>query len=258
MSNAKCNHTMKKISRQLLSLFLMLYATAAAAQNITLPYFNGFEDNAENSEWILNPGDDCTDKWYISGATSYDGEHSMYISYWGEDSLKFGKEKNVAVAYREVSLPQGAYEITFQWRNYASDSKSGLYVSVYSASAGAAPGSVTGSSDMEPLSLVSCQSLLQQDGTTRGTRLAGDGNWYTSSFTYSFNAGETYYLAFIWVNNEPADMTTRISTAIDNIQISNSSAKAPTGITVDDMCDTAVNMEGAGSAVRPRMAQGRH
>ena len=240
MSNAKCNHTMKKISRQLLPLFLMLCATATAAQNITLPYFNGFEDNAENSEWILNPGDDCTDKWYISGATSYDGERSMYISYWGEDSLKFGKEKNVAVAYREVSLPQGAYEITFQWRNYASDSKSGLYVSVYSASAGAAPGSVTGSSDMEPLSLVSCQSLLQQDGTTRGTRLAGDGNWYTSSFTYSFNAGETYYLAFIWVNNEPADMTTRISTAIDNIQISNSSAKAPTGITVDDMCDTAV------------------
>ncbi len=232
---------MKNSTAKTIFIYIMLlYAVTCSAQNITLPYFNGFEDNTENGNWILNPGDVCTDKWYFGNATSYDGEKSMYISYWGEDSLKFGTDKNVAVVYREISLPQGAYEISFQWRNHVTDNKSGLYVSVYSTSAGAAPQSVMGSSNMEPLSQVSCQSLLQQDGTTRGSRLAGDGNWYTSSFTYSFNAGETYYVAFIWVNNETAEEQTRISTAIDNIQIANSSSKAPTGITVEGVCDTAI------------------
>lgn len=216
-----------------------------SAQVVSVPYFYGFEDKdaAENALWHLGNvvnADKCTDKWYRSSATSREGEKSMYISSVANgDTLKYGKNKNVVVAYREVSFARnGSYDITFDWRCVASSDKSGLFVSIYPVSSGGgAPRCIFNSSDPDPFVTLNLQTFEMPDGS-RSKRLCNDGQWQTSSVSYSFNQGDVYYLAFVWVNNESADEN-RIAPAIDNLYITNSSPKVPKSLTVESVCDTA-------------------
>lgn len=224
-------------------LLLLMAGTVSAQSEVRLPYLNGFEDATENARWVLASGQLCEDKWYIDGATQFDGDSALYISSVGKDSLKYGKEQNVVVAYRKISLPTTAqYDITFDWRNRVVDENSGLFVAVYECSTNIIPQSVKGSITPIPIIDVSMRSmsLIQPDGKSVDYRLAGDGDWHSTSFSHSFRGKTDNYLVFIWINDKSDAAATRIGAAIDNLQISYSVPKPPRDIDVATKCDTII------------------
>ena len=53
------------------------------AQVISVPYFCGFEDSLEISNWVLNAGADgvnCQDQWMVGNLDYNEGYNSLYIS----------------------------------------------------------------------------------------------------------------------------------------------------------------------------------
>lgn len=91
-----------------------------ASQFVQLPYYCGFEDSLENRQWrIVNTVDEG---WYIGGATSAEGDFSLYISndggvsnavnpYSASTGQKF-------YAYRDVYFTPGyaEYNVSFDYK----------------------------------------------------------------------------------------------------------------------------------------------
>lgn len=66
--------------RKFFVLFLLFsFGKGMMAQSISIPYFCGFEDEAENALWHMNTGtqgEDCDDQWQIGGIDYYEGNNS--------------------------------------------------------------------------------------------------------------------------------------------------------------------------------------
>ena len=104
-------------------LSVFLFCSYAYAQNadasISVPYNFSFEEDeaVELSKWVLNPGlgaDTLSEKWIVGKAARSDGERSLYISNNGEDN-QFGVGPLTQYAYRDILLPKGVYECSFDW-----------------------------------------------------------------------------------------------------------------------------------------------
>ena len=83
----------------------------------SLPYTCGFEDAAENANWVIQNGV-ATNKFFIGQATANQGEKSLYISNDnGTTNAYTITAAGYAIAYREISIQtQGVYEVSFDWR----------------------------------------------------------------------------------------------------------------------------------------------
>ena len=101
-------------------LFLTLFSVCLCAQTttqISVPYSFSFEESeaAELANWVLNPGEQAaglTEKWIVGSATRSDGYRSLYISDNGEEN-HFGVGPLTQFAYRDILLPKGVYECSF-------------------------------------------------------------------------------------------------------------------------------------------------
>ena len=95
-----------------------------AQAQISIPYSYSFEDTetAENGEWVMDvadvPGEEY-DVWHRGSATFSDGQKSLYISHDGGVNPFYGRQKGIVVAYRRISMRQGTYILTFDWKNTA-------------------------------------------------------------------------------------------------------------------------------------------
>ena len=83
-------------------------------------YYCDFEDAAENANWTLNKpkneGYNWVNQWAIGKGISSLGEQSMYISPDGGTSVGYKKtESRVVIAWRELQLEAGRYDIAFDW-----------------------------------------------------------------------------------------------------------------------------------------------
>lgn len=89
-----------------------------------------FEDDKENSRWVLNTGKDgsnCANRWYIGAPGNNGGAKGLYIS--GDDGATasyVGTSTFVAV-YRTITLPVGTYELSFDWQALGNEND-GIYV----------------------------------------------------------------------------------------------------------------------------------
>lgn len=230
--------------------FLLICAVAGIwAQgnvNIPIPYSCSFEDPAENANWVINsgiapPADKVShyDRWYIERATQTDGLYSLFISNDGGMTTQYDTRRNVIVAYREIAMPQGTYEFSFDWKNNASQksSISGLYVCLVPSNMFSAPQSDPNSSTLQRWT--SFKQSIETEGNPEPQPLKGTLDWKNSSFQQSFNGtGETYYLTFAWVNDERDTLPNSIGACIDNIQITSAACARPKNLTVETMCDT--------------------
>lgn len=221
--------------------------------NIQIPYSCSFEDPQENSNWVLNsginpPNDKVShyDRWYIERATQTDGLYSLFISNDEGMTPGFDVRPNLIVAYREIAMPAGQYEFSFDWKNNASLTKknSGLYVCLIPSSMFPAPQSTPSSSTIQRW--LSFAQNIETEGAPEPTPLKGSLDWKNSSFTQMFNGtGETYYLTFAWLNDERDTLPNSLSACIDNIQITSAACARPENIVVETMCDTIkINWEG--------------
>ena len=229
-----------KTIRDICTALLLLTTVTAWGQNrhITPPYYCGFEDATENALWELNigSGTQCNDLWYIGTAAFNEGSHSLYISDNGGLDAQYGAKPNVTVVKRTFTIPDGGYEVSFDWRNLAQNN-SGLYVCIYQQ------GSITADSDPNTSAIPqwvqrTWRPVSMSDGSST-TCMSGTSEWMNSSFTFNVAGNRTMEIAFVWVNsNRDTTVLNPVSACIDNIQITSTNCRKPWDMTVNATCDT--------------------
>ena len=109
----------KNLLQILLPILLWLTQGILVAQNISIPYFCGFEDSADNSAWNMNVGasDDATDQWMISNIDYSEGSKALTISCDGGKKATFGSNRNMIVAYRRMKMDTSiTVNVSFDWK----------------------------------------------------------------------------------------------------------------------------------------------
>lgn len=224
---------MKKLFLSMAFLAIMLPLLADVA--VTTPYSMGFEafgaDSIEAGNWVLNPGDatvNCPDKWYIGSAISGQGQQALYISGDGGSTASIGNGRSLQFAYRDVLLPAGTYEFSFDWYCEGSDS---AYLAVgYATTSNTYI--VASTSFMEvPVQV----SLYLQKDSLHGSV---NGVWRNEAFEFNSNGSRTYRFFFMWVNYAHVP-TIGMSAAIDNVRIQNANCKRPYNVKAENLnCDS--------------------
>ena len=245
-------------------LFLIVWMPLwVCAQQITVPWQCGFEDSAENSQWVLNPQTpNATDKWEIGSATYSEGSQSLYISTNDGASAQYGANPDIVITYRKIRFPQkaGKYNISFDWKSIGDTVRAKLYVCLlrednltrgfYTDNQGTSRGLLDlaneSSGDLTTRVLSKLSKLT--DGTSQYDYLYGSKKWKNYSILggpdnpeSSISLGATtaksnYALAFIWVNANIDKDSCRLGACIDNIQIASSLLPKPTELTAEMHC----------------------
>lgn len=194
------------------------------AQQITLPYFNGWEDEAENALWQMNSGmhgANASNKWYVSSKAHFHGSHSLLISDLGlsADTIPTYSNNTVSViAARTFTLPKGTYDLSFAWRVFGEKNFDGLYVawipdnSDISTSVGLPP------------------NWLKTASPYNGNMFNDQMAW-TVERTTIVSQGRPMKLVFVWVNdNKNAAIP---SVCIDDVQIAADECGKPLSLKAD-------------------------
>ena len=246
-------------------LFLIVWMPLwVCAQQITVPWQCGFEDSAENSQWVLNPQTpNATDKWEIGSATYSEGSQSLYISTNDGASAQYGANPDIVITYRKIRFPQkaGKYNISFDWKSIGDTVRAKLYVCLlrednltrgfYTDNQGTSRGLLDlaneSSGDLTTRVLSKLSKLT--DGTSQYDYLYGSKKWKNYSILggpdnpeSSISLGATtaksnYALAFIWVNTNIDKDSCRLGACIDNIQIASSLLPKPTELKAEMHCE---------------------
>ncbi len=206
----------------LLLLVAISYAVSAQTPTTvaTAPYFCGFEDAAENANWVLNPGSPAiinnpnfVNKWAIGQASHKQGYNGLYICKDNDVSLSVYAEKSgYTYAYREFNLPVGEYDLAFSWRclgEFNADEVIAYWM----------PVSVTTNGGLvatEPAAVRPYKIALTTGA--KGDSLHSSSAWrYAKGTVKVTNANQNYKLAFLWRNNN--DRTYNPGGCIDNVQL---------------------------------------
>ena len=217
-----------------LSFFCISVCGQGQPAPISVPYAFSFEDNEtdELSKWVLNPGEQAaglTEKWIVGSATRSDGYRSLYISDNGEEN-HFGVGPLTQFAYRDILLPKGVYECSFDWCCVGTQGAS-LYAGI---------------NDMETVKyLTNGVDRAEIDKTVltgcKLTNMQGASRWQHADFRISSNGSRVLRMYFIWMNrNTETDLPMPIGACIDNIQITLANCKKPSDIHADVIGDSVM------------------
>lgn len=206
----KAGHNLVRFCVAFFCGLLVLAVNAQAYEK--LPYFEGFEDTITYSTWTLNAGPNgakAENKWYYSNAESFVGENALYISSDGGKTLSYKNNQIYNIAYREIFLPKGTYDLSFTWKCEGELGADGLYVCWVSSKQ-----TTNSSATSEPTFIKNTKLVF--DGVDF---LCGSKEWKTSTTTITQQSGTAYKLVFVW-KNDASNATPRLpSIVIDNIQI---------------------------------------
>lgn len=197
------------------ALLLLLFAFTLrihAQSYVSLPYFEGFEDTTTYGSWMLNAGPNASkaeNKWYISTADAFIGDKSLYISSDEGKTLSYKNTQIYNIAYTEIFLPKGVYDLSFTWKCEGELGADGLYV-CWVSSKMPTNSSVTS----EPTFIKNTK--LSFDGVDF---LCGSKEWKTSTTTLTQQSTTMYKLVFVWKNDASSTAVGLPSVVIDNIQI---------------------------------------
>ena len=185
--------------------------------DIQLPYFCGFEDPAENANWVLSNGANVN-RWTIGSAISREGQNSLYISPDGGATASYDNYTGFVTAYRDIRLDAGQrYRISFDWLN-PSDSGS-LYVCFIPASEFSNPTNQwNGFGESAGMGLPTHLRLSLKPWVKGDTLMqhASSYQWINGAFEV-MGDGQVNRLLFFWQSNYGSNG--RTGACIDNIQI---------------------------------------
>lgn len=202
------------------------------AEPVTVvPYENTFEDPAEVAEWQFadvpanpfNPSESVRTRWTVGSQVAFSGDSSLYVvnkaNNFGYDAGSYSM-----CAYRSFRLPQGQYEISFDWEagNASSD---GLYVAWVPVGT-AISGSLIGASVPTFITgneLQNCKETIKL-GTINDRAFPLNTQMRFTNLTATLvvdaaYAATGYNLVFLWLVNNASATPTEVSAAIDNIYI---------------------------------------
>ncbi len=104
-----------------LIVFALLAAVSLAVSGQTplpVPYYCGFEDAAENANWVSVST--TQNDWKVGSEEKFDGDSSIYVFHrsGSQEVIGANNEANYMSLYRVVTLERGTeYEISFNWKN---------------------------------------------------------------------------------------------------------------------------------------------
>ncbi len=205
--------------------------SATAAAVTTVPYENSFEESAEVSEWqfadvppnVFNPTLSVKTKWSIGTQTAMSGNQSLYVVNKA-GTVGYDAGSYVVCAYRTFILPQGQYDISFDWKagGSTSDGLYALWVPVSNSISGQQTGATlpvyVGGNEVQ-----NCKQVVSA-GVTNSVSFPLRSNSAFSNisgtvFVDAANAATGYNLVFMWLVNNTSATPTSVSAAIDNIYI---------------------------------------
>lgn len=216
----------KSIRYRALAVCLLLWAAGAAyGAAITmadLPYLCDFEHEAENANWTLNPYIETItteNRWVIGEALAYTGKKSIYVSQDGGETNTYASTNNVLLAYRDITLEAGDYDIAYDWKGLGNKTKG--YMKVVYANRPTTTIKCIGNS-AEP-SWVSTSVQLMGEYTSL---IDGDA-WRHVQTRVSIPVAQanktTTRLLFVWVNTDVTVKDSITSIALDNFQLAKAS-----------------------------------
>ena len=216
-------------------------ATTGAVVAATLPFSCGFEDVAQNGNWILENGT-YANRWYIGSVANNGGANGLYVSSTGTSLEYSGSSPAVVYAYCEVNVPEaGAYRCSFDWKFQGDGALDYLRAAlipaneVLSASA----------SVPEDMSLYDLPDgwIAADDGA--GLRLHN--TWQNQSATFYVSNPGNYFLTFVFTCDDIVGIDP--SAAVDNVQLIAYECEAPVVSSVaTTYYDATVAWNGSGSS----------
>lgn len=214
-------------------LTLVNVAFGAAITMADLPYLCDFEDDTENANWVLNPSVETItteNAWVIGDALAYTGNQSLYVSRDGGLTSTYAATNNVLLAYRDITLAAGDYDVAYDWCGTGNKTKG--YLKVVYANRPNSGLKCLGNS-VEPAWVASSVQL-----TGNNTTLVGGDTWYHVQARVTIPVAQanktTTRLLFVWVNTDVTKPDSLTTVAIDNFQLAKASPDGgyPTNIHV--------------------------
>jgi len=202
-------------------------AFGAAITTADLPYLCDFEDETENANWKLNPGVEgiiTENRWVIGDALAYTGRKSMYVSGDGGVSSEYAATNNMLLAYRDITLDQGDYDIAYDWNGtgYRDGKKLKGYLKVLLVNRAEGDLSCAGNNS-EPQWVSTAKLQLMGEDTV----LVDGDTWYhvqtRFTITRAYANKPNTRLLFVWINTDVTVKDSITSIAIDNLQLAKAS-----------------------------------
>ena len=224
---------MKKIATYILMVIgCATICHKLSAQPIAIPYQIGFEKSDAQEialRWHLNPGalaTQCKDQWVIGDATYNEGQQALYISCDQGETPTFSTDTCVQFAYCDLTLPDGIYYVSFDWRCFGTEHAK-FYAGMGRKSAipdsllVAVRGRSTLPRQLNSFVFPDCNGIYNS------------ANWKstTSNMLRVQSPNNQLRLFFVWsTSNAQAEHTMNLAACIDNLQISNALSPIPTNI----------------------------
>ena len=187
----------------LLSLFVLASCMSVLAQAVSLPYFCGFEDPLENANWTFRKGTNFGNQWVIGSAVANYGNNSLYISHNNGTSAEYTNSKGSAISYRTFNLPQGTYQVDFDWMALGNGTDV-MYVAWMTSQTEIVDLWATdnnGAGSGVKMYSKPWQSIVANGVTQRDTIMSSYATWQHGSFEVN-SSGNPVKLVFFWTNSQ--------------------------------------------------------
>jgi len=237
-----------KVNRYIILVCAILLGITHTQAQVPASYTCDFEDSIQNKTWVLENGyeaEEVPNKWFIGSAINNGGMQCLYITADTGRTAGYVAYSSVAVAYTDITLAAGTYDISFDWCALGySNGAEGLYVAW-------APDEFLGS----PVELVYSKSSSLTDDMKRCAlpeqgepeRLVGSGIWKTYR-TKITSDGKHHRLAFYWVTNSLYNVFNP-GACVDNISIINSGkCPIPTSLKTTKLGNQQVRIDWEGTS----------
>ena len=221
------------MKRNICSFIALLWLQCVAAQLISVPYSMGFEesDSLELKHWQLNPGNQavlCKDAWAVGEAVKSIGKRALYVSTDAGLTADFAVAHNVQYVYRDFVIPQGIYDVSFDWCCL------GTTDAVMYAGVGPAENLNLEANSTSSLIPNGVMAWCKQLGKLSGTTL-----WKNTSLRLNSNGTSVYRLFFVWASsNKDTTIVYPLGGCVDNVQICPANCAKPKNVSASATCDS--------------------
>lgn len=209
------------------SLFFFFSFNAVFAQ-ISVPYFEGFEDAVLDGTWTFVNGK-SVNEWYIGSADAAEGSRGLYVSGDGGNTTTYQNIATGVGVYKWFDLPEehDFYQISFDWKQGGETASNGTPLDNFYVLWVSNPDvNITNSTGELPKGLTSYVASFENNDFMQGPEF-----WHHATIRIRSTNGR---LVFYWINNSSNSNPPAI--CIDNIQIypvgDNVSCKQPTDLQI--------------------------
>ena len=213
--------------RRIQYILIALVTALTAAAQLPHSYTCDFEDATENAQWNLNKpkneGYQWINQWVIGDKVASLGERSMYITPDGGTSVGYLKtQSRIVIAWRELQLEAGRYDLAFDWMCGGDSARAALMVAWVPESDF---GKITCKLNDDYNATDWIKNNLVEFGNCKG--LLTGGSVWTHAVDTLVTDGTPHRLVFLFVCSSAAQLI-QPGPCVDNIQLCRNNCGAPT------------------------------